>query len=435
LPERLASALREAVATGRIAAGSPFPSERRLAADNGVSRTTVGAALDQLEATGWAERRVRARAAARLPGPDGQPLAPVVRPGARIGAGAARIAAPAEPLRRAMVRATGRITSHLLGDGMVPRGLDELRAAVAARFEASGLATGPSAILITNGAMGAFNALVDASTGPVVVEDPTYHVALALLRRRRRRLVPWPRGAAWDVAELERLVRRARPSMAYLVADFHNPTGRLASDGERVALAAAADGIDLVVVDETLRALDLREPGTPMPRLLAAHRPDVVTIGGLSKTVWSGLRVGWMRVTDPERRATLAPFAELQPVPLFEQLVALELWPELDAVIGERLVRLRRQRDVLVAAAHEHGLAVEAPPGGLVCWIDLGRPVAPAVVTRLAACGVAAASGARFGAAQPFDRFVRLPFTLEPPALVDAVDLLAREARAGSGTH
>lgn len=430
MPERLASALREAVATGRIAAGSPFPSERRLAADNDVSRTTVGAAIDLLEATGWAERRVRARAAARLPGPDGQPLAPEVRPGARVDAGSARIAAPAAPLRRAMDRATGRITSHLLGDGMVPRGLDELRAAVAARFVASGLPTELSDIVITNGAMGAFNALVDATTGPVLVEDPTYHVVLALLRRRRRRLVPWPRGGAWDHDELERLVRRERPSVAYLVADFHNPTGRLASEPERRAATASTAGLDLVVVDETLRDLDLRAPGAPMPRPLAAHLPDAVTIGGLSKTVWSGMRLGWMRVTDPERRAALAPFAELQPVPLFEQLVALELWPELDAVIGERVVRLRRQRDVLVETALDRGLAVEAPPGGLVCWIDLGRPVAPAVVARLAEHGVAAASGARFGAAQPFDRFVRLPFTLEPRALVDAVDLLTRELRA-----
>src|SRR5690348_11071149 len=53
----LESSLREAVRTGRLAAGSRLPSSRALAADLGVARNTVAAAYDQLVAEGWLEAR------------------------------------------------------------------------------------------------------------------------------------------------------------------------------------------------------------------------------------------------------------------------------------------------------------------------------------------------------------------------------------------
>jgi GntR family transcriptional regulator / MocR family aminotransferase len=49
----LEDALRDAVRTGRLAAGTRLPSSRQLAADLGLARNTVAEAYGQLVAEGW----------------------------------------------------------------------------------------------------------------------------------------------------------------------------------------------------------------------------------------------------------------------------------------------------------------------------------------------------------------------------------------------
>ena len=53
----LESALRQAVQTGRLTAGTRLPATRTLAADLGVARNTVADAYSQLVAEGWLTAR------------------------------------------------------------------------------------------------------------------------------------------------------------------------------------------------------------------------------------------------------------------------------------------------------------------------------------------------------------------------------------------
>src|ERR1700733_4255398 len=50
-------ALREAVRSGRLPAGTTLPSSRALAADLGIARNTVAEAYGQLVAEGWLAAR------------------------------------------------------------------------------------------------------------------------------------------------------------------------------------------------------------------------------------------------------------------------------------------------------------------------------------------------------------------------------------------
>jgi hypothetical protein len=133
-------------------------------------------------------------------------------------------------------------------------------------------------------------------------------------------------GPSWDVDALHGCCD-AKPSVAYLIPDFHNPTGALAGNPERDALAGLERRVPLIVIDETLRELDLRDGDRnldrpAMPRHLAELLPDAVTIGGFSKIVWSGLRIGWVRAPQRAQRESLRRFTDVQPVPVFEQLIA-----------------------------------------------------------------------------------------------------------------
>jgi DNA-binding transcriptional MocR family regulator len=421
LPESLAWEMREQIVRGSISPGQALPSERTLAAAAGVSRTTVTAALDLLEAAGWCERRVRARAIVRLPHLENQTTAPTTGDEGMIDLVAARVAAPAELLERAVERASRQLRRYLLTDGRRPAGLDDLRAGIAERLTRDGLPTTPEQMLITNGAMGALDAVLQCTRGVIVAEDPTYHVALELMSGRRRRVVGWTRGRRWEPDALFDIVRRNKPDVAYLVPDFHNPTGALASNAEREGIASLEGSVPFVVVDETLRDLDLspEEDKLPTPGHLATVIPTAITIGGLSKNVWSGLRVGWMRVPVRQQLELLSRYTDIQPCPLLEQLIATEVLADLDHIVQARNRRLRIQRDALIGALRSSGVDVAEPAGGLVLWLDLEAPIADAVAQRLSDdCRIAVAPGRRFGIAARHLDHLRIPFTHDQTTLL-----------------
>ncbi|MFY9889580.1 MAG: winged helix-turn-helix domain-containing protein, partial [Streptosporangiaceae bacterium] len=53
----LEAALRDAVRSGRLSAGTPLPSSRALAGDLGLARNTVADVYAQLVAEGWLDAR------------------------------------------------------------------------------------------------------------------------------------------------------------------------------------------------------------------------------------------------------------------------------------------------------------------------------------------------------------------------------------------
>ena len=432
MSDRFAAELVDAILCGRFLPGMKLPAQRELAKMAGTSRATVAAALEDLAVQGWVETRSNARSIARLPDADRQFLSPT-QTTSNPSPERARIAAPAAELSRATDRARSKLPEYLSGDGRVQHGLPALRELISARYTHAGLQTVPEQIIVTNGAMGAFAMAMDVTRGRVLVEDPTYHGALEALRRRRRRTVGWRRGTDWDFDELGFVVRSHQPALAYVIADFHNPTGSDLDGTQRQQLATIADST-MLVVDETLRALRLEFDQSP-PAHVATFNPQVVTIGGLSKTVWSGLRIGWLRLPDAGHDL-LSNIADTESVPILDQLVAVELWEDLDKIIVSRCKILRQQRDELLESLAQIGLAATSPAGGLVCWVDLGSPVAVAVSESLNAAGYSSAPGTRFSPSGSFRNQIRIPFTAdadEIQQLVGELGRLIQTRRSGQG--
>jgi DNA-binding transcriptional MocR family regulator len=76
-------------------------------------------------------------------------------------------------------------------------------------------------------------------------------------------------------------------------------------------------------------------------------------------------------------------------------------------------------------AARLPGWRPNAPSGGLGFWVDLGAPISSALAISAERHGVALAAGPRFGIDGAFERFVRIPYTLDLKTLDLAVDRLA----------
>jgi DNA-binding transcriptional MocR family regulator len=443
----LADALRALVVDGRLAARTRVPSERALSVELGVSRGSVSRAYDRLREDGFllsargagswltlpAGAGAGTGAAAPPPLPEDDALTP-------LDLSIAALPAPDPLLADAAARATAALPRYLAGHGYAAAGLGELRAAIAARLSDRGLATSPEEVLVTAGAQHGLHLLLGLLAGPgerVLVDAPAYPRTLAAIRAARARAVPVPLGQdGWEPGAWADAIRAAAPRLAVTVADFHNPTGltMAAAAREAIAVTCARAGT-VLVVDETTAELRLDGPRLPPP--LGAFGPPgaVITVGTMSKSAWGGVRIGWIRATARTVRELAALRATVDMAgPVLDQLLAVELLGNWDAVVASRRALLKPRRDALYAALREHAPSWSARRvhGGLSAWVRMPGPDATRLAAAAAREGLVVVPGPAFSVDGTFERHLRLPFTLPPEDLGAAV---ARLAALAVGAH
>ncbi|MCI0142673.1 PLP-dependent aminotransferase family protein [Arthrobacter bambusae] len=461
----LADVVRLLVMDGRIPLDVALPSERALAVTLGVSRTTVTAAYASLREQGFLRGGQGSRGRTGIP----HRTIPVSGPGLAAPEGIldlayASLPATGEVVHRAFADALIDLPALLPGFGYDAVGLPPLREAIADRYTAAGIPTTAAQILVTSGAQHALNIILRTLAGrqqKVLVEHPSYPNALDAIRASGSRTVPVPMppvaepasgggvkpasgggvepasgggvepaSGGWDIDGMVAAMRHQRPAMAYLVPDFHNPTGRIMSNLQRRRLVREAAGTGTVlVVDETLRELNLDAVNTSP---LSAFSPAVVTIGSLSKSHWAGLRTGWIRADED----SISRFVQTRTTmdlggPVVEQLAAARLLRAFAEPLDARLAELRQNREALLGLLAEHlpDWHVERPRGGLTAWCRLPTPSSTALTVVAPDFGVRLAAGPRFGVGGAFEHFMRVPYTLAPAQLETAV-LALRDAQA-----
>ncbi len=450
----LARSIAALVLDGRIAPATRLPSERELAATLHLSRATVSAAYDTLRAEGFLTSRTGSGSVTALPPaavvgngsarwrppPGSLRSTPVIRADAEdaIDLSNAAFTAPAE-LGDAVSRAAARLPLHAQGRGYEPMGIGDLRTLIAERYTARGAPTDPAQILVTNGALHGIDLVLRLLVHPgdrVLTELPSYSGLLDAIRANSARIVAVPviPGGGWQVAGMVSALRQTSPRLAALMPDFHNPTGFLAPDADRSEfLQAARRAGTTVLVDESFVDLGFVAPATPA----AALDPAVITVGSLSKPIWGGLRVGWIRAAaETIQRLAVVRAAIDMGQSILEQLVAVELMAHYPTITARRRAQVLPQRDALLAAlaAQLPGWRTNVPDGGLSLWVELDAPLATPLSLRAGQYGVQVVAGSRFGVDGTMERFLRLPYALPPDRLEQAVDRLAMAWRDLDGS-
>jgi len=431
----LADGLRALISDGRVPVGSRLPSERELTAHLAVSRTTVTRAYDVLREQEYLESRQGSGSVARLPMPRAGRTDHLLMPrGSDDTSIDLTIAAPGAPpgVVAAYQAALERLPAYLSGSGYYPTGVPALREAIARRYDGRGLPTTPEQVVIVGGALSGLAIAAQALVRPgdrVLVETPTYPNPIMTLRARGARLLTTAVDVThgWDVEGAVAQLHSRRPAMAYLIPDFQNPTGALMAAEVREELGAALQAAGVTpVVDESM--VDLSLPGVSVPAPFAAHSRDTVTVGSASKAFWVGLRIGWMRVPADRIRAVTAARLSLDLAsPLLEQLALLEILRDETAVLTHHRTTLAASRSALLAAVAEHLPDWTATPGrgGLAVWCRLPRPASSALSVTAEEQGVYLAAGPSFAAHGGLEHYVRLPHTLPPETLTEAVRRIA----------
>lgn len=432
----LRAAIELQVVDGCLPVGTRLPAERELARALGVSRNLLGTALDTLRERGLVASRQGSGSWIDSAGPSQQRRSE--RRNTEL-IDFARASPPAaDGVAAAFDAARAKLPDELAEHGYCDTGLPVLRERIAARYTVRGLPTTPSQILVTNGAHHAFVLALRMLAGPgdrVLVEQPTYPNALEAIRSAHAIGVPVPVDATrgWDVTGIDAALRQAGPRLAYLVVDFHNPTGLRMDSSSRERLAGVLTRARTpAVVDETFVDLDLDYPPSEAPPPFAAFARDwTVTIGSAAKAYWGGLRLGWIRAPQAMiGRLLSARYGIDLGSPVFEQLVLAELLDNAESVLARRRADMRARRDTLVDELHQYcpEWTFWIPSGGLSLWCLLPEPMSTRLAVAAGNLGLQLAPGPRFGVHGGLERWIKLPFTLPAQELSEAVGRLRRAA-------
>ena len=385
---QIATRLRAAIATGTLNAGARLPSARTLSAQLGVARGTVDAAYDLLAGEGAIEPRGAAGTviAAQMHGltrAPAQPALGLARPRPLLSAtplpfqrGLPALDAFPRKLWAALTAKAARAMGE--ADLGYPDmcGAMSLRAEIAAYLGlARGVVRAPHQIMITPGYQGALTLArqVLLRAGDAVwVEDPGHPQASQALEVGGASLVPVPVDAD-GMRVAAGIAAAPRAKLAVVTPTHQSPLGVSLSLPRRLARLAWAEEARAWVLEDDYDS-EFRYTGPAPPSLKSLDRGDrVLFAGSFSKTLFPGLRLGYLVVPDALAEAmTRAARLTTRGPPLLEQHVTAAFMA--GGHFARHVKRMRglyaRRRAALAEALSGH-FPVELAAGGMHLLIRL----------------------------------------------------------------
>ncbi|WP_182262817.1 PLP-dependent aminotransferase family protein [Rhodococcus sp. UFZ-B548] len=356
----LTDALRDAVRQGRLTPGTRLPASRALAADLGVSRSTVTECYSQLIAEGWltaqqgSGTRVSQRANPRSTTVETQASRVLRRPTHGLLPGAADFAEfPRTQWLAAARRALITAPHSAFGYGD-PLGRIELRAALADYLSrVRGVYAEPERIVICSGFHHGLTLVAQAlkEQGAQAIAVEAYGLSLyrALLNDVGLRIPPLvvdENGArTCDLGAM-------RDVSAVLLTPAHQfPTGVALSPQRRASVLDWARTTDGLILEDDYDG-EFRYDRKPIGALQGLDPDRVLYFGTASKSLAPALRVAWIVV--PKNLLSLIAEAKgrVETVSALEQLTLAEFITSgaFDRHVRSRRQSYRRRRDDLVTA-------------------------------------------------------------------------------------
>jgi DNA-binding transcriptional MocR family regulator len=354
---------------------------------------------------------------------------------------------PVEAMSRAAAAMLGKMGGDALSYGAAT-GAGPLLAWIRERIQQTeGQTISLAEIITTAGNSDSVDQICTLFTQPgdvVMVESPTYHLALRIMNDHPLSLVPVPvddQGLQVDVlaAKVRELKAQGKTvRLLYTIPTYHNPTGVCLSAERRQALIELAVAEDfLIMEDDVYRELWYDAPAPPS-LWSRAPRGTVLRMGSFAKSLAPGLRLGWLngspdqirRLADSGLRDSGGGLNHFTAMTIGELCLAGDFDKQIDLFKSE----YRQRRDALLDALAEYlppGCSWTKPGGGFFVWVTLPPNVdAAALAPQAEATGIAYIPGARFHLDGRGHNTLRLAFSLYSPAeLVKAAHRLGEAIR------
>ena len=273
-----------------------------------------------------------------------------------------------------------------------------------------GLAVTADNFTITNGISGGLinvcqTFLDEGDVG--LVESPTFPGSVGTMQSCLSDIVGVPMDEDGLIPEaleetIQRLEREGRRvKLLYTIPNFHNPAGATLTLERRRAVLESCQRHGVLIAEDDAYG-DIRLEGERPPSFFAlAGGQGVVYLGTFSKTVATGLRVGWVLADQPVIDALLRTRFDLGVSPWLQRAIAeyasSDLW---ERHLAKVIDVYRGKRDAMLTALDERcGRYAHwnRPEGGFFLWLTLAEAVDPTALADAAReLGVAYVGGAAF---------------------------------------
>lgn len=436
----LVDAFAADIRAGRLPAGARLPTHRRLASDEGIAVVTATRVYAELEAMGLVSREQGRGTFVRdlaLPAGNGIDQDTVAADAINLNFNLPALPGQAGLLRRALrdLATSGDLDTLLRYQPHGGRPQD--RAAIAHHLLRRGIRAAGEHVVVVSGAQHglAVTAMATLDPGDVVAVDAlTYPGFPVLAQALRLELVPIPAGPDGpDLDALERVCASRRVRAVYTMPTMHNPLGWVTPLGSRHRLLALARRHGLLVIEDGSYAYLAEDPPPPL-RALAPQ--DTVYVSGLSKSVATGLRVGFV----------VAPPAL---VPALERAIRATTWntPALTTALVTRWLTdgtvdalEERKRDDArrrqsIARTELHGLRQISHPSSYFTWLPLPEDArADRLAADLARRDISVTTAEPFATGAPVPQAIRLALgSTEPERLRTSLRTVGRLVREDAG--
>ncbi|MHC8300389.1 aminotransferase-like domain-containing protein [Pseudomonas sp. ZS1P83] len=374
----LVDAFAADIRSGRLLPGTRLPTHRQLAATEGLALVTATRVYAELEAMGLVSGETGRGTFVRetsLPPGLGIDQKNVAVGMTDLNFNYPSLPGQAELLRNALRQlASGGDLESLLRYQPHAGRLHE-RASVARHLLARGLTVDAEQVLVVSGAQHGLAVTMMAllQPGDVIAADAlTYSGFIVLAEALHLEIVSIPvteKGP--DLEVLDSLCLRRRVRAVYTMPTLHNPLGWVMSADQRESLVTIARRHDLLIIEDAAYAFLAEDPPAPLAQL-APER--TVYVSGLSKSVATGLRVGFVA-------------APAEKVPALERTIRATTWntPGVltaiastwldDGTVMQLEAEKRRDAQARQAIATEvlMGLACVRHPSSYFLWLPLSE--------------------------------------------------------------
>lgn len=289
----------------------------------------------------------------------------------------------------------------------------------------------PDEVVVTPGSQMALDVVVRIFCDPgdvVLVEAPSYVGALGVFRAYECDVIHVAMDNEGLVPNaLEETIAAVRASgrkikLIYTIPSFHNPAGVTQGPQRRSEILAIAQRSGILILEDDPYGL-LGFDGGPPPRAIRADEADgVVYLGSFSKTIASGIRVGWALAPHGvrEKLVLASESAILCPSNLTQftvsEYLSTQPWRQQIKVFQEVY---RERRDALLDALATYmpeGTTWTVPAGGFYSWLTLPPGLdSKAMLPRAIAALVAYVPGTGFYVDGQGQRELRLSYCYPDP--------------------